>query len=70
MLVVDEVGKMELFSSEFEPSLQQALKRKQSPALLATIPVHRGKPLPAVERLRSRSDVKVIFVSLLQFSLL
>ncbi|KAF4527693.1 hypothetical protein B566_EDAN017584 [Ephemera danica] len=59
VLVVDEVGKMELFSSRFTPALESAL---QTCTLLATIPVQRARPIPAVERLRSRSDVLLVTV--------
>ena len=56
-VVIDEIGKMELFSTSFREVVMDVL---DSPApVLATIPIYR---LPFVERLREREDVRLITV--------
>ncbi|MBZ3881666.1 Disrupted in schizophrenia 1 protein [Sciurus carolinensis] len=56
--VIDEIGKMELFSQPFIQAVRQTLS---SPAtvVLGTIPAPKGKPLALVEEIRGRPDVKV-----------
>lgn len=62
MFVIDEIGKMELFSQSFIRSVSQTLGGS-SCTILGTIPVPKGKPLGLVEEVRSRRDVKVFTVS-------
>ncbi|KAB0347797.1 hypothetical protein FD754_012654, partial [Muntiacus muntjak] len=57
--VIDEVGKMELFSQPFIQAVRQALSTPGT-VVLGTIPVPKGKPLALVEEIRSRKDVKVL----------
>ncbi|XP_072031593.1 cancer-related nucleoside-triphosphatase homolog isoform X2 [Amphiura filiformis] len=56
--VIDEVGKMELFSQGFVQSVRRLLNQPYS-TVLGTIPVPKGKTLGLVEEIRSRRDVKV-----------
>lgn len=60
--IIDEIGKMELFSQPFIQAVRQTLS---SPGMivLGTIPVPKGKPLALVEEIRNRRDVKVFNVS-------
>ncbi|KAM6217417.1 cancer-related nucleoside-triphosphatase [Rhynchocyon petersi] len=60
--VIDEIGKMELFSQSFIQAVRQKLS---TPGIivLGTIPVPKGKPLAFVEEIRNRSDVKVFTVT-------
>uniref|UniRef100_D4A478 Nucleoside-triphosphatase, cancer-related n=1 Tax=Rattus norvegicus TaxID=10116 RepID=D4A478_RAT len=60
--VIDEVGKMELFSQPFIQAVRQTLS---TPGIivLGTIPISRGKPLALVEEIRKRRDVKVFSVT-------
>nr|XP_043634267.1 cancer-related nucleoside-triphosphatase homolog isoform X2 [Erigeron canadensis] len=52
LFVIDEVGKMELFSSLFFPAVLRVLESNKP--LLATIPVPKaGRDIPAVGRLKS-----------------
>lgn len=61
VFVIDEIGKMELFSQSFIRAVRQTL---DSPyVVLGTIPVPKGRPLGLVEEVRSRRDVKVFHVS-------
>ncbi|XP_059691476.1 cancer-related nucleoside-triphosphatase isoform X2 [Gavia stellata] len=60
--VIDEVGKMELFSQAFIQAVRQTLTDSGT-VVLGTIPVPKGKPLDLVEEIRSRKDVKVFNVS-------
>lgn len=62
VFVIDEIGKMELFSQSFIRAVRQTLD-SSSCTILGTIPVPKGKPLGLVEEVRSRSDVKVFTVS-------
>ncbi|NXA61075.1 NTPCR triphosphatase, partial [Mohoua ochrocephala] len=60
--VIDEVGKMELFSQAFIQAVRQTLAGSGT-VVLGTIPIPKGKPLDLVEEIRSRKDVKVFNVS-------
>lgn len=62
MFVIDEIGKMELFSQSFIWSVRQTLD-SSSCTILGTIPIPKGKPLGLVEEVRGRRDVKVFMVS-------
>ncbi|XP_036211035.1 cancer-related nucleoside-triphosphatase isoform X2 [Myotis myotis] len=60
--VIDEVGKMELFSQPFTRAVRQTLAAPGT-VVLGTIPVPKGKPLAFVEEIRSRADVQVFSVT-------
>ncbi|XP_077024468.1 cancer-related nucleoside-triphosphatase isoform X4 [Tamandua tetradactyla] len=60
--VIDEIGKMELFSQAFIQAVRQTLSTPGI-VILGTIPVPKGKPLTLVEEIRSRNDVKVFNVT-------
>ncbi|XP_071662400.1 cancer-related nucleoside-triphosphatase isoform X3 [Patagioenas fasciata] len=60
--VIDEIGKMELFSQAFIQAVRQTLTGSGT-VVLGTIPIPKGKPLDLVEEIRSRKDVKVFNVS-------
>lgn len=60
--VIDEVGKMELFSEPFVRAVRQTLAAPGT-VVLGTIPVPKGKPLAFVEEIRSRADVQVFSVT-------
>ncbi|XP_029892077.1 cancer-related nucleoside-triphosphatase isoform X1 [Aquila chrysaetos chrysaetos] len=60
--VIDEIGKMELFSQPFIQAVRQTLTGSGT-VVLGTIPIPKGKPLDLVEEIRSRKDVKVFNVS-------
>lgn len=62
VLLIDEIGKMELFSQSFIRSVRETLDNSPC-TILGTIPVPKGKPLGLVEEVRSRTDVKVFIVS-------
>ncbi|KAJ8248383.1 hypothetical protein GJAV_G00241450 [Gymnothorax javanicus] len=62
VFVIDEIGKMELFSQPFVRAVRGALDGS-SCSILGTIPIPKGKPLGLVEEVRSRSDVKVFTVT-------
>lgn len=62
VFVIDEIGKMELFSQSFIRSVRQTLDGS-SFTILGTIPIPKGKPLGLVEEVRNRRDVKVFTVS-------
>ncbi|XP_041106732.1 cancer-related nucleoside-triphosphatase isoform X2 [Polyodon spathula] len=56
--IIDEIGRMELFSQSFIQAVRQTLENAQS-SILGTIPIPKGKPLGIVEEIRNRRDVKV-----------
>ncbi|XP_053769219.1 cancer-related nucleoside-triphosphatase [Desmodus rotundus] len=60
--VIDEIGKMELFSQPFTQAVRQTLSAPGT-VVLGTIPIPKGKPLALVEEIRSRADVRVFSVS-------
>lgn len=63
MCVIDEIGKMELFSQPFIQAVRHTLSVPGT-VVLGTIPVPKGKPLTLVEEIRSRADVTVFSVSM------
>ncbi|XP_076428463.1 cancer-related nucleoside-triphosphatase isoform X2 [Peromyscus maniculatus bairdii] len=60
--IIDEIGKMELFSQPFIQAVRQTLSTPGT-VVLGTIPVPKGKPLALVEEIRNRRDVKVFSVT-------
>lgn len=62
VLVIDEIGKMEMFSQSFIRAVRQAVDNKTL-TIIATIPVPKGKPLPLVEEIRSRQDVEIFTIN-------
>ncbi|XP_034007704.1 cancer-related nucleoside-triphosphatase isoform X1 [Trematomus bernacchii] len=62
VFVIDEIGKMEIFSKPFIRAVRQTLD-SSSCTVLGTIPIPKGKPLGLVEEVRSRRDVKIFTVS-------
>ncbi|XP_028676108.1 cancer-related nucleoside-triphosphatase [Erpetoichthys calabaricus] len=60
--VIDEIGKMELFSRSFIQAVRDTLDGEVT-AVLGTIPVPKGKPLELVEEIRDRSDVMIFTVT-------
>ncbi|XP_068087925.1 cancer-related nucleoside-triphosphatase isoform X1 [Hyperolius riggenbachi] len=60
--IIDEIGKMELFSQNFI-SLVRKMLDSTNVVVLGTIPVPKGKPLPVVEEIRHRQDVKVFNIT-------
>ncbi|XP_063047665.1 cancer-related nucleoside-triphosphatase isoform X2 [Engraulis encrasicolus] len=62
VFVIDEIGKMELFSQSFIRAVRQTLD-SSSCSVLGTIPIPKGKPLGLVEEVRGRADVKVFTIT-------
>ena len=62
MYVVDEIGKMEMFSTRFKQDVKKLFEAENT-TVVATIPISKGKPIPLVEDIRSRKDVKLFTVS-------
>ncbi|XP_075059560.1 cancer-related nucleoside-triphosphatase isoform X2 [Mixophyes fleayi] len=60
--VIDEIGKMELLSQSFTYVVPKILDCTSS-VVLGTIPVPKGKPLPLVDKIRQRHDVKVFHIT-------
>ena len=63
MVIVDEVGKMELFSQSFVNSVRELFSSSQA-TVLATVPVTKQRPIPFVDELKKREDVALIEVSI------
>lgn len=64
--VIDEIGKMELFSQAFIQAVRQMLAGSGT-VVLGTIPIPKGRPLDLVEEIRSRKDVEVFTVSNIEY---
>ncbi|KAM5163505.1 cancer-related nucleoside-triphosphatase isoform 1-T1 [Mantella aurantiaca] len=60
--VIDEIGKMEHFSHKFISVVYEILD-SANVIVFGTIPVPKGKPLPLVEEIRLRQDVKVFNIT-------
>jgi len=60
--IVDEIGKMELFSDNFKKAVMKLFDAK-GVVILATIPIAKGRPIPFVENIRGREDCTLIHVS-------
>ncbi|CAG2053522.1 unnamed protein product, partial [Timema podura] len=58
VLVLDEIGRMELFSDDFKQSVKSALNNPLQ-VILATIPVAKGRPISFVEEIRQHPNAKV-----------
>ena len=54
---------MELFSGDFRSAVVQLFKEDEV-TLLATIPIKKQHPIPFVEEIRQRNDVKLFEVNL------
>ena len=68
MVIVDEVGKMELFSQKFVNSVGELLSSSQA-TVLATVPVTKQRPILFVDEMKKREDVTLIEVSISYSSL-
>ncbi|XP_063958967.1 cancer-related nucleoside-triphosphatase-like [Lytechinus pictus] len=60
--VIDEIGKMELFSQGFIQAVRRLLDQSDT-TIFGTIPVPKGRPLGLVEEVRGRADVQVFTIS-------
>ncbi|KAJ6398211.1 hypothetical protein OIU77_019087 [Salix suchowensis] len=62
LFIIDEVGKMELFSSSFFPAVVKVLE--SNIPLFASIPIPKfGRDIPAVTRLRNHPGAKIFTLS-------
>lgn len=61
--VIDEIGKMEMFSSSFVQTVRRLLAHDVGTTVLATIPIAKGRPIPLVEELRHSTDAKLVMIS-------
>ena len=64
--MIDEIGKMELFSCTFCDTVEH-LFELNNVVMLATVPISKGRPIKLVERLKDRTDVKLLTVSSLYY---
>lgn len=61
--VIDEIGKMELFSDRFKRKVRDLFDDSNS-MIFGTMPMKRGNGIQFIEGLRTRANVKVFEVSL------
>lgn len=62
LFIIDEVGKMELFSSRFFPAVLRVLESNK--ALLATIPIPKSvRDIPGVARLKNHQGATIFTLS-------
>jgi len=64
VLIIDEIGKMELFSEHFKATVKRLYDVKSN-VIVATIPVQR-RNLPLVEHLCQSPSTELITVSILK----
>ncbi|XP_018334317.1 cancer-related nucleoside-triphosphatase homolog [Agrilus planipennis] len=62
IIVIDEIGKMELFSENFKQKVVKTFKDPKK-IIIATIPVAKGKPISLVENIRSSDSTHLITVN-------
>ena len=64
-MVLDEIGKMEMLSSEFVRGVRQAISSPTA-TILATIPITKakGKPMPLLDQIRRNHNILVLHVRL------
>jgi nucleoside-triphosphatase len=62
VIVIDEIGKMELFSDRFTKAVTHLLGDKRV-TVLATIPVRRNPDIHFVEQIRRRNDIRLFEIS-------
>ncbi|CAH1790759.1 unnamed protein product [Owenia fusiformis] len=60
--IIDEVGKMEMFSDNFTQTVVDLVNAPNT-TILAVVPVPKGRPTPILDEIRQRKDVKSIWVS-------
>ena len=60
-IIIDEIGKIECFSRRFQSVVRALYSTNKN--IISTIPLSKGKPLPLVEELSSRSDTSIMTVS-------
>lgn len=63
VVIVDEIGKMELFSKPFMKAVIELFESQAS--ILATVPVARQHSIQIVEQLKQREDVTLVEVILI-----
>lgn len=61
LLVIDEIGKMELFSESFKLRVEDIFNSTSDYVVLATIPIRRSNAL--IENIRNHNKAKVWIVS-------
>lgn len=59
IMVLDEIGKMEMFSQGFVRGVRHVMSQPNL-TLLTTIPIPKGKPIPLVEEIRNHPDVLLV----------
>ncbi|KAG8223862.1 hypothetical protein J437_LFUL005425 [Ladona fulva] len=59
--VIDEIGKMEMFSEPFKQMVVKVFKSCKP--ILATIPLPKGRPLPFIDNLKKGQNVRVVMVN-------
>ncbi|XP_037093741.1 cancer-related nucleoside-triphosphatase homolog [Pollicipes pollicipes] len=62
VLVIDEIGKMELLSAPFQRSVRAAFAGGAA-VIVATVPVPRGRQPALLAELRSRPDIRLLEVT-------
>ena len=64
LLVLDEIGKMELLSTRFQGAVRAALEPSTGLTVVATVPVPGGRPQTGLlAELRARSDARLLEVT-------
>lgn len=61
LLVIDEIGKMELFSKKFEASIEQILASNKSLKILATVPLRSTESL--VDQLKQSRNSQLYHIT-------
>ena len=68
LLIIDEIGKMELFSSKFKKKIKELFEEQKNPLvseylqILATVPI--SEDVPFVEKLKLQNDVDLITIDI------
>ena len=55
VMIIDEIGKMELFSRPFCQAVKKVFEQTAT-VVIATVPISKGKPLHLVDEIKRRPD--------------
>ncbi|KAL7641016.1 UNVERIFIED_CONTAM: hypothetical protein RMT77_008153 [Armadillidium vulgare] len=62
VIVIDEIGKMEMFSSKFVQKVREIISTSEH-RMIVTIPISKGRLIPLVEEIRNHKNFRIETIS-------